>query len=123
MNRTKKILSCLTIVILMLTIALSGCNAISRKLEGVELKFQKKLSTADKLSFDVHLTIASNGTENEIDVSCYKKDNEYAYVFYPPNTKTVQYRRLFADNNLYEFASQSATLFSTGSYSTSADVP
>lgn len=123
MNRTKKILSCLTIVILMLTILLSGCNAISRKLEGVELKFQKKLSSAEKFSFDAHLTIDTDGIEKEIDISCYKNGNEYAYVFYPPNAKTVQYRRLFADNNLYEFASQSATLFSTGFYHTTANVP
>ncbi|MBO4539619.1 MAG: hypothetical protein J5781_05030 [Clostridia bacterium] len=123
MNRTKRILCFIVIAVLTLTVVLSGCNAISRKLEGVELKFQKKLSSADKLSFDVHLTISSNGTENEIDVSCYKKDNEYAYVFYPPNSKSIQYRRLFADNNLYEFASQSATLLSSGSYYTTADVP
>jgi len=123
MNRTKRILCFIVVAVLTLTVLLSGCNAISRKLEGVELKFQKKLSSAEKFSFDAHLTIDTDGIEKEIDISCYKNGNEYAYVFYPPNAKTVQYRRLFADNNLYEFASQSATLLSSGTYSVTADVP
>ena len=120
MNRTKKILCLVVVAVLTLTIVLAGCNTISRKLEGVELKFQKKLSSAEKFSFDAHLTIQSGSTASELDVSCYKNGNEYAYAFYPPNVTTVQYRKLYADNNLYEFMTTSPL---TGFYHTETNVP
>ena len=123
MDRMKKIGVCLLIVLLMMTIVLSGCNAIARKVQGVELKFQKKLSSATMFSFDVHLNVKTDDSENELDVSCYKKGDEYAYVFYPPDTKTVEYRRLFADEKLYEFVTQSKTPLSTGSYYVNDNVP
>lgn len=120
MKNAKKIIICLVSLVVILTMILSACD-LARKAQGVEVKFQKKLSSATKLSFDLHLNIKSGGTESDIDLSCYKDGNDYAYTFYAPNDRNVQYRRLYADNNLYEFVSQ--TTLNTGSYYTNTGVP
>lgn len=119
MKRVKGLLICLVIAALLLTVVLSGCN-LERKLQGVELKFNQKLASSSAYSFDVHLSIRSDGSESEIDLGCFKKNNEYAYSFYAPESRSVEYRRLFADSKLYEFASQ--TTLHTGTYSVQDNV-
>ena len=121
MKKTQKIVICLVVAVAILAMVLSACD-LTRKVNGAEVQFQKKLTSAEKYSFDMHLNIQSNGTESNLDLSCYKDGNDYAYTFYAPDTRAVQYRRLYADNNLYEYAEQTAVL-NAGTYYTNAGVP
>lgn len=123
--KRKKIIVCFLSVVLMMTAVLTACNVasdISRKVQGVEVKFQKKIEKASQLSFDMHLTIEKDGSTSEIDISCYKKGDEYAYTFTQPNDINIVYRRLFADNCLYEFLTKKALLVPAGSYYTTQNV-
>ena len=120
MKRIIKVIVIVVVIILSLTFALAGCDLV-RKVQGIETKFQKKVQNADKLSFDMALHVESDGSVSELNVSCYKDGNEYAYTFYQPDSPTVVHRRLFADECLYEFITK--TTLHVGSYYTYQNVP
>ena len=61
MKKTKYLVVCLLVVAVITAVVLSGCN-LDRKLQGVEIKFQQKVSKESKYSFDVHLNIQSGDT-------------------------------------------------------------
>ncbi|MBR1746987.1 MAG: hypothetical protein IJ735_02105, partial [Clostridia bacterium] len=114
-----KIILFVLIVIVSLTALLGGCD-LARKIQGVEVKFQQKIQKATQLSFDMHLTIQDQEGTDEIDVSCYKKGNEYAYTFVQPDDASIRYRRLFAEEKLYEYLTK--TTLHIGSYYVNDDV-
>jgi len=115
MKRSIKIILIITIAVLSLTALLTGCD-LSRKVQGIELKFRNKLEKAEAFSFNIHLDVEQGATKSELDVSCYKKGTEYAYTFRAPNSADL-YRDLFADNRMYEFCEYSSPLLiGAGSY-------
>ena len=118
----KRMLNCiilLTVIVMALTAVLSACDLV-RKMNGAEVKFQKKVKEAADLSFDLGLEIVTDGEKSAIDVSCFKKGNEYAYTFMEPGNTSVIYRRLYAHNKLYEFVTK--TNLHVGMYYTTNDV-
>lgn len=123
MKKTGKIIICILILALACSAILGGCDLV-RKVKGAELGFQKKLKAATEVSFDMHLDITKSGVTSGIDLSCYKKGDEYAYTFSDPALKGVTYRKLFADNCKYEFC-ETTTLLNvrTGTYVKTEDVP
>ena len=106
---------CLLVSVITFSIALTSCD-LNRKLEGVEIKFQQKISAATEFSFNAALKITSDGEENNIDVKCYKNGDEYAYVFGDKDDETLTYRRLYADGKLYEFLTKTVVVVDGGSY-------
>jgi len=120
MKRMLKWIILLTVVVMTLTVALSACDFI-RKMKGAEVKFQEKVKNATELSFDMSLEIVEDGEKSNIDISCFKKGDEYAYTFVEPGNESVVYRRLYAHNKLYEFLTK--TNLHVGMYYTTDDVP
>ena len=114
MKHLLKIGFCIVVLVVVLAIMLSGCG-LSRKLKGVELKFQKKITEAEALSFDMLVTVIDADGTQQIDIGCYKQDDEYAYIFADPDNKQAVYRRLYADNKYYEFL-QTGSLITAGTY-------
>ena len=102
MKRTIRLIAFVTAFVLVLAALLCSCDFF-RKVNGAEVKFQNKVSSAKAFSFDMHLTVQSGSDESELDVSCFKKNNDYAYTFANPGNSAMQYRKLFGDNCLYEF--------------------
>ena len=110
---------CSIITVLGLVFVAAGCDVV-RKLQGAEFEFPQKVAAADNLSFDIALTYESNGETTDIDVSCYKKGNEYAYEYRLADSRAgTKYRNLYADNNLYEILTNDLSL---GSYYVQSDV-
>lgn len=97
----------------MIMTMLVGCD-FARKLNGAEVNFQKKVEAATELSFDMHVSIESENETSNMDISCYKNGEEYAYTFVDPTNTSVVYRRLYADNKLYEYMTK--TTLHVGSY-------
>ena len=120
MKRMLKWIILCTAVVMVLTVTLSACDLI-RKMNGAEIKFQEKVKNAEELSFDMSLEIIEDGEKSNIDVSCYKKGEEYAYTFVEPGNESVVYRRLYAHNKLYEFLTK--TNLHLGTYYTTDEVP
>ena len=87
MKRMLKWIILLTVAVMALTLGLASCDFV-RKVQGAELKFQKKVQEATSLSFDMYLEIEEDGEKSCIDISCYKKENEYAYTFVEPDNTT-----------------------------------
>jgi len=94
---------------------LGGCD-LTRKLQGAEVNFRKKVENAEELSFDLFLTVTDEGGTSSIDMACYMKGEEYAYVFGDPDNSGVQYRKLYADGKLYEFMAKTVLTAKTGTY-------
>lgn len=113
MKKALRYVTVLTVLTLILTIALSACDLV-RKVQGVEIKFQQKVQAAEQLSFDMRLTILDADGEQSLDVSCYKQGDEYAYTFTQPDDASYVYRRLYADNKLYEYLTK--TRLHAGTY-------
>ena len=107
-----KKLICLLLTSAVVLTALCSCD-FQRKLDGVELKFQQKVSSATEYSFNAELKIESDGTTSVLNVNCYKKDGKYSYVFPSSDDESKEYRRLYADGYFYEFltAKKSSVLF------------
>ena len=124
MKTIVKSIVCLLIIVLTLSCALVGCD-LGRKLQGIEVKFQKKVEAATQLSFDLDLSVSSSDGDSRLAVSCYKNGDEYAYTFVDPSNSSVKYRHLYADQCLYEFVYSEMPLVSknVGSYYTHRDVP
>ena len=120
MKKTFKNAVFLLAVIISVSAVFGGCD-LSRKLQGIEFKFQSKIENAVQLSFDMHLNISSESGSNDIDISCYKKGEEYAYTFVNRDNANLKHRHLFADNCLYEFVTN--TTMHVGSYYTYENVP
>ena len=119
MKTVKYIVIATLLLCITLSTLLSGCD-LARKLQGVELKFQKKVSNATQLSFSMDLTIEENGQTSKLAVNCYKNDTEYAYTFADPDSPSVVYRKLYADGKLYEFVTK--TNLHLGTYYITHDV-
>lgn len=119
MKRIISAIGIVVVIILALTLSLSACDLV-RKMQGIETKFQKKVQNATQLSFDMFIQVESDGSLSELNVSCFKNGDEYAYTFYQPDSPSVLHRRLFADNSLYEFITK--TNLHVGSYYTYQDV-
>ncbi len=117
MKRTIRLIALVTAFVLVLAAFLCSCDFL-RKVNGAEVKFQNKVAEAKELSFDMHLSVQSGSDESELDVSCFKKNNDYAYTFSNPSNSAMQYRKLFADNCLYEFVKTARV----GSYHTQEGV-
>lgn len=100
----KIVIAVVAVVMVGIMLTLSACDLV-RKVKGVELKFQKKVQDAVELSFDMHLEITDASGNSQLDISCYKNGDEYAYIY---NGSGVVYRRLYADNKEYEFLQKSA---------------
>ena len=113
MRLGRKWLITVVAVVMALCVLLTACD-LGRKVQGIEVKFQKKVEAATELSFDMQLEINTDGSVSRIDVSCYKKGNEYAYTFVEPDKEYVVYRRLYADNKLYEYVTD--TRLHAGTY-------
>lgn len=123
MKKAFTIIACLVVLVLSLGLVLAACD-LGRKVQGVEIKFQKKVEAAQELSFDLHADIVSDGEESSLDISCFKKGNEYAYTFVQPDNTSVVYRRLYADNKLYEYVTKDGSLgIRVGTYYATNDVP
>lgn len=119
MKRIGKIIVCLIVITLVGAALFSACDLL-RKVQGAEVKFRNKVTKAEKLAFDMHLEIKNADSESELDVGCYKSGEEYAYTFSKPNNANLRYRRLFADECLYEYAYQAN--LGIGTYYTNRDV-
>ena len=104
------------------TTLLAGCD-LTRKLSGAEVNFQKKIESAQEFSFKLTLTVTeSDGATKNAELNCYKSGNEYAYTLSQKNGRV--YRRLYADNKMYEFETSSDdSLISVGTYSVKDNVP
>ena len=98
---------------------LCSCD-IDRKLEGVEMKFKQKIESATELSFSAHLKTEADGKTKELNIDCFKNAGEYSYEFNNPNNASSRYRRLYADNKLYEFIETSGQ--AAGTYSVTDNV-
>ena len=114
-----RIMLAVVVAVLSLSLVLASCDLV-RKTQGIELKFQKKVQAAEALSFDMHLRIQDESGASDLDVSCYKNGQEYAYTFVQPDNADYVYRRLYADNCLYEYLTK--TQLHTLLYSVSEDV-
>ena len=121
MKKLLKVSICIVVLVMALTTVLSGCG-LARKFKGIELKFQKKIEDAEELSFDMLLTVIDRDGTQQIKLSCYKQEDEYAYIFANPNNSAAVYRRLFADNKYYEFLQTGNSLVQVGTYYVRDDV-
>ena len=106
MKKTFAAIVVVMVAVLLCAVGFSACE-LARKVTGAEVNFPKKVAAAQEFSFDMHLTIQSGSETSDLEVGCYKKGAEYAYVFADPSNANVRYRKLFADNRLYEFVTRS----------------
>ena len=118
MKRSLKTIICVIVVLLLTAVLFCSCDFVNKI--KISLDFQNKVKNSDELSFDMHLTVISDGEQSELDVSCYKNGDEYAYTFAKPDNSLVVYRRLFADEKLYEYLN---TSFYLGSFYINDSVP
>lgn len=87
--------------IILLTVVIFLFTAISCS-STAALDYNKKLSTTKEYSFNIIYTDSSS--EQPIYISCYKKNDEYAYRFSINgfNNEDLAYRQIFVDDTFYE---------------------
>lgn len=117
----KKIIRMVVVCLMVVMVAafgLVGCDT-ARKLGGAETSFPGKISNAKTLSFKMNINYKKGSTDTTINMDCYKKDGEYAYVYTCPQATYASYKNIYADNKLYEVVNFTSN---TGSYYTKDDV-
>ena len=113
MKMKNKIFKAVISAVLALAVILPcGCD-LTRKLNGAEVNFKNKVENAEEISFDLFITVKDESGTSSLDISCYMKGEDYAYVFPNPSGNT-EYRKLYADGKLYEF--MTSKNLPTGSY-------
>lgn len=90
----KKFALCLAVLVFLFT-AVSCSNTTA-------LDYNNKLSQASEYSFNIVYT--DSASELPIYISCYKKNDEYAYRFSTNgfNNEDLAYRQIFVDDTFYE---------------------
>ena len=111
----KKHIFIITAILLLISVTATfiGCD-LARKLTGAEVKFPERVAGAEQLSFDMALTYECEGESTVIDLSCFKRNSEYAYSYASSGSITgYTYLNLYADEKLYETVK---TNLNVGSY-------
>ena len=106
MKRTVKIVTLLTIFVMLAAFAFAGCD-FTRKLSGAEMNFPSEISNAKSLSFKMKIDYKKGSDRTVIDMDCYKRTEngaeEYAYVYASASSVAVNsYKNIYADQKLYE---------------------
>lgn len=117
----------IVILLLILTSLFCGCD-LSRKLNGAETNFAKTVEKSKEYSFDMSILTEKN---QKINLTCVKRDNDYAYKYSLEEQTYPTYRRMFVDSKMYdilEVADSFNTPFGdvtmgTGTYYITENVP
>ena len=107
----------LNVFVISSVFALAGCE-FTRKLNGAEITFPQKISSAETFSFKMKVEYKKGDDTTVIDMQCYKANGEdgkeeYAYVFETSQAAFKSYKSIYADGKLYEVVNATAN---TGSY-------
>lgn len=94
----KRKLITVILLIIVLSSVLVGCE-INRKLNGAEINFAKTVQNSKEYSFDMSVL---NEKNEKINVTCVKKDNDYAYKYSLDGMSYPTYRRIFINSNQYD---------------------
>lgn len=93
----KKLITAIIIFIL-LSSAFVGCE-INRKLKGAEINFAKTVQKSKEYSFAMSILTEKN---QKINLTCFKKDNDYAYKYSLDGLRYPTFRRLFINSAQYD---------------------
>lgn len=86
------------LILLISTTLLCGCE-LGRKLNGAETQFAKTVGECKEYSFDMSILTEEN---QKINLTCVKKNNDYAYKYSLDGQSYPTYRRMFVNSCQYD---------------------
>lgn len=94
----KKIIVLFILIVIISCSCFVGCE-INRKLNGAEINFAKTVQNSKEFSFDMSI---STEEDQKINLTCFKKNNDYAYKYTLDGLDYPSYRRIFINSVQYD---------------------